>query len=100
MWVRCFGIPLNVRKCDSFESFPSSLGSVVELDESTEKFLILEYARVKIHTAKLECINVAWDMNLNKKVHGIRIVEEWPVDPSACCQRICLGRVEEDDSSN
>lgn len=91
---------MHIWKRDSLASLLSPIGSLVEVDELTESLSMLEFARVKIHTAKLECIKVAWDMSFNNSVHGIRIVEEWPVIHPTCNKGCFHGRDEDIESSN
>ncbi|XP_057432259.1 uncharacterized protein LOC130725013 [Lotus japonicus] len=45
VWVRCYGFPLHVWKRNSLEKLISPIGSLIEMETSTESMSCIEFAR-------------------------------------------------------
>jgi len=81
VWVRCYGLPLSVWNRECFSKLiglaaPSAV--LMAIDNLTETWETLEYARPQVRILKLESVRLAKCVQVNKQLCNILIEEEVP----------------------
>jgi len=91
IWVRCFGLPIQVWNRDCFtkviREFAKS-ATVVAVDEASLSWEVLEYARLKVRVQNGGSVRWARRMQVNDLLCDILVEEE----PGGCYGWGCKGR--------
>ncbi|GMP67745.1 hypothetical protein CsSME_00027627 [Camellia sinensis var. sinensis] len=99
LWLRCYGVPLNIWNRGTFNKIGSRWGSVISLDENIGQPKSFTYGRVRIATGCMEFINNTMNLECKGRLHPVLVCEEQQhdlVDNGS----ILFSEVEEDRSSN
>ena len=57
IWIKCFGVPLNVWNPRNFINIGSIWGEIISLDIAASKLTTFECGKVKVETSSMEAIN-------------------------------------------
>jgi hypothetical protein len=76
VWIRIFGIPVHAWSKKTFSLLTISLGSLIEIDQTTEEMERLDMARLLVRTPMMEFINKMIKVKINNESFPIRITEE------------------------
>jgi len=76
VWVRCYGLPLNLWSKECFSKVAEEVATLVEIDEATLSWNCLEYAQFKVRVLKSRKVELAKGFWINGVLYNITIVEE------------------------
>ena len=87
--VRCYDIPITLWNKDCFAKVVGEVASLVKVDETTEKWEKLEYARIQVRFSKHCSSRMAKRMQINGQILSTCIEEDKPSDYGGHCQCQC-----------
>ena len=76
VWVRCYGLPLQLWNKECFSKITEDVATLVEVDGATLSWNRLEYARFKVCVLKSRKVELAKGVRINGRMYNIALVEE------------------------
>jgi len=76
VWIRCYGLPLNLWTMDCFSHIANNVGTLLEVDEATLEWERLEYARLKVRIQVSDKADLSKRMKINDMVYLVTFIEE------------------------
>ncbi|KAE9467673.1 hypothetical protein C3L33_00409, partial [Rhododendron williamsianum] len=78
VWLRCFGVPLNLWSEKTFLSIGGLWGDVISVDDNTLKSLSFEEGRLFIATDIMDRVDEEVELKFRERSIKIRVAEEIP----------------------
>jgi len=85
VWVRCYGLPISLWNKDCFSKFVGQMASLMAIDEATELWGNLEYARIQVRILKSYSARLSKGVRINGQVYNIFIEEEFSTQEGSVC---------------
>ena len=76
IWARCFGLPLSLWTKDCFSKVIGEAATLVSIDEATETWDNLEFARLQLRVLNSGFLSLSKNMRINGQPYTVCIVEE------------------------
>ncbi|XP_058741575.1 uncharacterized protein LOC131613953 [Vicia villosa] len=75
-WLRCYGLPCHAWSTKFFEFLSGLVGTYVCSDDETRDHTRMDVARFMIRTKSSMVLNETFNLEVNKHVYGIKLVED------------------------
>ena len=85
VWVRCYGLPITLWTKDCLSKVVGEMAELTTIDEATEQWENLEYARIQVWVLKSCKVEVSKGYSINGQIFNINIVEEEPNKEGGLC---------------
>ena len=85
VWVRCYGLPITLWTKDCLSKVVGEMEELITIDEATEQWENLEYARIQVRVLKSCTVEVSKGYRINGQIFNINIVEEEPSKEGGLC---------------
>ena len=77
VWIKCYGVPLNVWNPGTFISIGNLWGEILSLDIAASKLVSFECGKIKVETGSMEVINKVVYLDVNGDIFPIRVMEDF-----------------------
>ncbi|GAU44613.1 hypothetical protein TSUD_241060 [Trifolium subterraneum] len=100
VWVMIYGVPFHVWGVECLKKVVWGFGKLVKVDEQTEKFQRLEYARVQVAINTWDTIDKLVEIRVGDDLFVLKVAEEkWLGGDDTCVRGLCSkNRVESEAS--
>jgi len=89
IWARCFGLPLSLWTKDCFSKVIGEAATLVSIDEATETWDNLEFARLQLRVLNSGFLSLSKNMRINGQPYTVCIVEEAECVGGGSCRCKC-----------
>lgn len=91
VWLRCFGVPLNLWSEKTFLSIGGLWGDVISVDDNTLKSLSFEEGRLFIATDIMDRVDEEVELKFRERSIKIRVAEEIPSNVGMVNKMVQIG---------